>query len=69
MNLHIARMERAKPVKISKEGEQIFFESLAACARYISNIEGITSDAIRHHLKRRETFVKGYQIEYLPQNK
>ncbi len=64
-NLEIARIKRAKPVHLSKDGEELYFKSFADCSRYLSTKLGLGFEQIRYRLKAHRSYMYGYNVEYL----
>lgn len=52
------------PVTISKNGEDIHFESHAKCCHYIAQQVGCSVGAIEYYLHHRRKYVHGYHITY-----
>lgn len=56
-----------KPVIVinAEKNEKKYFESYAACARYIGGVLNKTFENIRYRLKKGRKMIYGYEIIYL----
>lgn len=64
-NLECARRNRMKPVVISSNNESLYFESYAACARFLAEKYNKSFEAIRYKLKAHRSQIYKYSITYL----
>lgn len=64
-NLEDARRDRMIPVKLIKDDNETIFDSIASCARFLSNEYNKNSEAIRYRLKRRRSHIFDYDVIYL----
>lgn len=66
VNLHNARMLRAKPVKLHRDGiEDIVYLSFADCARALSAEYNVSFEHIRQKLKSNRHKIYDYDVIYL----
>lgn len=64
-NLKIAQKSRMKPVKLIENNIETIFESMSACARFLSDKYDKTFEAMRHRLKERRSHIYDYDVIYL----
>ena len=66
LNLHNARMLRAKPVKLHREGNvDIIYLSFADCSRALAEEYNVSFERIRHKLKAHRHKIYDYDVIYL----
>lgn len=66
LNLECARKERAKHVKLCRNGvADLIFLSFADCSRYLSNEYDVAFEHIRHKLKNGRKRIYDYDVIYL----
>ena len=66
LNLHNARMLRAKPVKLHREGcVDIIYLSFADCSRALAAEYDVPFERIRHKLKAHRHKIYDYDVIYL----
>ena len=65
INLENARRERMKPVLIYAYDDEKYFESYAACARYLAQMYDVEFESIRYKLKHNRSHIYDYDIIYL----
>lgn len=64
-NLKIAQKTRMKPVKLIENNIETIFESMSACARFLSDKYDKTFEAMRYRLKERRSHIYDYDVIYL----
>lgn len=64
-NLATYRDSIKKPLKLIKDGDEKFFESQTAAARYLASELDKTVEAVRDKFKRHRANVYGYDVIYL----
>jgi hypothetical protein len=64
-NLEAARRQRMKPIRLRNENQTIIFESIASCARFLSDRYGKDVESMRYRLRKNPKKIYDFYVKFL----